>query len=255
MADINALRALWLSAGAEILHETNPLIGRQILQDALLRSLRAYAGSRVPLPGIGGSGTIGVFGEYPAIDPELLKMATEQAQTDHPLIAYHNTIADPAVMTLERVGELGWQLSEEAADVIERLGMRTNQISLPIFVPGNGAATYALVSEDPYTERDINTAMQLLPMISGLDAHLALLELLRPAGTLNGSAQTLTAREQVVLKLLAEGSTANSIAAKLRISPRTVHKHQENLYRKLGAVDRLSAVLRAQQSGLLATPP
>ncbi|MGO2809736.1 LuxR C-terminal-related transcriptional regulator [Glutamicibacter arilaitensis] len=41
----------------------------------------------------------------------------------------------------------------------------------------------------------------------------------------------------------------------MRISPRAVHKHQENLYRKLGAVDRLSAVLRAQQCGLLATPP
>ncbi len=237
------------------MHETNPLIGRQILNDALLRSLRAYAGSRVPLPGVGGSGTIGLFGEYPAIDPELLKMAAEQALTDHPLIAYHNTIADPAVMTLERVGELGWRLSEEAADIIERLGMRTNQISLPITVPGNGATTYALVSEDPYTERDISTAMQILPMISGLDTHLALLELLRPAGPLDGSAQALTTREQVVLKLLGEGNTANSIAAKLRISPRTVHKHQENLYRKLGAVDRLSAVLRAQQCGLLATPP
>jgi hypothetical protein len=30
-----------------------------------------------------------------------------------------------------------------------------------------------------------------------------------------------------------------------------VHKHQENLYRKLGAVDRLSAVLEAQRAGLL----
>lgn len=140
-------------------------------------------------------------------------MAAEQALTDHPLIAYHNTIADPAVMTLERVGELGWRLSEEAADIIERLGMRTNQISLPITVPGNGATTYALVSEDPYTERDISTAMQILPMISGLDTHLALLELPRPAAPLDGSAQALTTREQVVLKLLGEGNTANSIAA------------------------------------------
>jgi ATP/maltotriose-dependent transcriptional regulator MalT len=66
----------------------------------------------------------------------------------------------------------------------------------------------------------------------------------------------LTARELVVLTLLAEGLTATAIAHRLNISPRTVHKHQENLYRKLGTADRLAAVLRAQRLGLLpATPP
>ena len=56
----------------------------------------------------------------------------------------------------------------------------------------------------------------------------------------------LTPRERVVLELLATGSTAEGVAARLAISPRTVHKHQEHLYRKLGACDRLSAVLAAQ---------
>jgi DNA-binding NarL/FixJ family response regulator len=54
--------------------------------------------------------------------------------------------------------------------------------------------------------------------------------------------------------MLAAGSTAEGIAARLAISPRTVHKHQENLYRKLGACDRLSAVLSAQQLGLVPIP-
>ncbi len=57
----------------------------------------------------------------------------------------------------------------------------------------------------------------------------------------------------MVLELLARGSTAEGVAARLAISPRTVHKHQEHLYRKLGACDRLSAVLAAQRLGLL--PP
>jgi len=34
---------------------------------------------------------------------------------------------------------------------------------------------------------------------------------------------------------------------------RTVHKHVESLYRKLGTRDRVSTVLRAQEIGLL--PP
>ena len=46
-----------------------------------------------------------------------------------------------------------------------------------------------------------------------------------------------------------------AIGIRLGISPRTVHKHQEHLYRKLGAVDRLSAVLRAQEAGVLPPQP
>lgn len=41
------------------------------------------------------------------------------------------------------------------------------------------------------------------------------------------------------------------MARRLGISARTVHKHLQNLYRKLGTADRLGAVLRAQQAGLL----
>ena len=57
----------------------------------------------------------------------------------------------------------------------------------------------------------------------------------------------LTPRERRVLDLLADGLTAQAIANRLAISPRTVHRHLGHLYRKLGAYDRLSAVLRAQQ--------
>ncbi len=61
----------------------------------------------------------------------------------------------------------------------------------------------------------------------------------------------LTGREHAVLTLLVGGLTATAIAHRLGTSPRTVHKHLENLYRKLGASDRLTAVLRAQRLGLL----
>ena len=65
----------------------------------------------------------------------------------------------------------------------------------------------------------------------------------------------LTPREQVILAALARGCTAQGIAARLGISPRTVHKHLEHLYRKLGVRDRLMAVQRARDAGLLATSP
>lgn len=61
----------------------------------------------------------------------------------------------------------------------------------------------------------------------------------------------LTSRELAVVRLLAEGLTATAIGRRLGISPRTVTKHQQNLYRKLEVTDRVTAVLRAQACGLL----
>ncbi|MDD7933741.1 response regulator transcription factor [Actinomycetospora straminea] len=67
---------------------------------------------------------------------------------------------------------------------------------------------------------------------------------------------TLTRREVAVLSLLADGFTAARIARTLSVSERTVHKHLEHIYAKLTVSDRLSAVLVAQELGLLdSTPP
>jgi len=61
----------------------------------------------------------------------------------------------------------------------------------------------------------------------------------------------MTERELQVLNLLAEGLLATSIASRLRLSPRTVHKHLGNIYRKLGVHDRLVAVSLARLQGLV----
>ncbi len=65
----------------------------------------------------------------------------------------------------------------------------------------------------------------------------------------------MTDRELQVLTLLAEGLLATSIAARLQLSPRTVHKHLGNIYRKLGVHDRLVAVSVARLHGLVETYP
>lgn len=61
----------------------------------------------------------------------------------------------------------------------------------------------------------------------------------------------LTTREVHILRLLADGLTAFAIGRRARISVRTVHKHLENIYHKLGCQDRLSAVNQARDMGLL----
>lgn len=65
----------------------------------------------------------------------------------------------------------------------------------------------------------------------------------------------MTERELQVLSLLAEGLLATSIASRLQLSPRTVHKHLGNIYRKLGVHDRLVAVSIARLQGLVDNYP
>jgi DNA-binding CsgD family transcriptional regulator len=55
----------------------------------------------------------------------------------------------------------------------------------------------------------------------------------------------LTAREREILHWLAAGKSNAEIAAILAIRPRTVHKHLENIFRKLGVENRTAAALRA----------
>ncbi|WP_447777734.1 response regulator transcription factor [Variovorax boronicumulans] len=55
----------------------------------------------------------------------------------------------------------------------------------------------------------------------------------------------LTPREGDVMHWLSQGKTDAEIAALLTISPRTVHKHLEHVYVKLGVETRTAAVMRA----------
>jgi DNA-binding CsgD family transcriptional regulator len=58
----------------------------------------------------------------------------------------------------------------------------------------------------------------------------------------------LTAREREVLHWLGGGKTDRDIAAILAISPRTVHKHLQRIYEKLGVETRTAAVVRAMKA-------
>lgn len=61
----------------------------------------------------------------------------------------------------------------------------------------------------------------------------------------------LTERESEVLKLLAEGRTAQKIGDALHLSEATIKTHLHNLYEKLDVSDRAAAVAKAMRWGLL----
>jgi DNA-binding NarL/FixJ family response regulator len=64
-------------------------------------------------------------------------------------------------------------------------------------------------------------------------------------------APPLTARQQEILPLLAEGMPNKQIAATLRITEGTIKQHLKDLFKRLGANNRTQAVKQARRLGLL----
>jgi DNA-binding NarL/FixJ family response regulator len=66
-----------------------------------------------------------------------------------------------------------------------------------------------------------------------------------------GPAEPLTAREQQVLKLIAEAHTNREIGEILHLAEKTVESHRGNILRKLGMRDRVELVRYAIRRGLV----
>jgi len=58
-----------------------------------------------------------------------------------------------------------------------------------------------------------------------------------------------------MLGMVASGMTADAIGRARRISERTVRKHLENAYAKLGTHDRLQTVMYCRRHGILRADP
>jgi DNA-binding NarL/FixJ family response regulator len=61
----------------------------------------------------------------------------------------------------------------------------------------------------------------------------------------------LTAREEEIVKLIAEGYSSRAIADTLVISEKTVDRHRANILQKLGMRDRLELTRFAIRAGLV----
>jgi len=84
----------------------------------------------------------------------------------------------------------------------------------------------------------------------GLGEFMLLLELRSCEGLERRASAPLTGREAEVLSWLAKGKTNRDIADILGMSPRTVNKHLEHIFEKLGVETRTAAAALAHQ-----TPP
>ncbi len=76
-------------------------------------------------------------------------------------------------------------------------------------------------------------------------------EVHRSGGAGPADGHVISAREEEVLQLVADGLSLPEVAARLYISVKTVKNHLASIYTKLEARDRTQAVLRAVRMGII----
>jgi DNA-binding CsgD family transcriptional regulator len=169
---------------------------------------------------------------------------------DHPLVRWFDISGDPAPMSIGRVPRqlITPRARRVIGDVLVPIGMDA-QLSIPYRLsPGSHHAYVLSRSREDFSNEDLLLARQIQTLLRLLDRQ-ALVHEASPLAVCEG--HELTGRELAVLRLLANGLTAAAIARRLGISPRTVHRHLDASYRKLGVRDRVGAVLAGRDAGLL----
>ena len=157
----------------------------------------------------------------------------------HPLVAHHMSTGDAGPLrlsdfagarTLHRLGVY--------ADFYRPLGV---EHALCIALPARGATAIGIAFHRARHDFD--------------DGDMALLRRARPAlGTVVRDAAVfvppgdLTAREAEILRRVARGDSNGEVGLALRISRRTVEKHLEHVYRKLGLAGRYEAIASSRSS-------
>ncbi|WP_432476690.1 response regulator transcription factor [Nocardioides sp. GXQ0305] len=173
---------------------------------------------------------------------------------EHPLFRYHLLTGARTAMTTSRVPDDMVTRSGRQA-VIEYLRPygRDEQLAIPCGT-GHGRLQAFVISRTgaDFSDEALLLARRLQPLLALLARQSEVLHLSGAAVTCDLG---LTGRELAILALLDRGLTASAIGHRLSISPRTVHTHLRNIYRKLGVADRLMASRVAHEAGLLPSVP
>ncbi|WP_370419224.1 response regulator transcription factor [Streptomyces sp. QH1-20] len=172
----------------------------------------------------------------------------------HPLLPYLRA-GERQPVTMSQLCER-WRHSQWRSEALRDFGT-THQLGLPMPGQANVLRTVSLGRKGEFTEGELAFAARIQPLLGSVDSHVRELRRLREAagrvpGVAGAGRHGLTPREFTVLGLLAEGLTADVIGRRLTISPHTVNRHLEKIYRKLGTNNRVSTVSLARRTGLVA---
>lgn len=130
-------------------------------------------------------------------------------------------------------------------------------MALPVHVDGRELVSFVFNRKDrDFSERDRACSEAIRPLLGDIYRMTRALDDARAAWGVPSSlppapaGSPLTSREQEVLRWLGSGKTDKDIGEILGISPRTVHKHLQRIYEKLGVETRTAAVVRGMKHSL-----
>ncbi|MFD7995041.1 response regulator transcription factor [Streptomyces mexicanus] len=184
------------------------------------------------------------------------ELSRRSVRAHNPLIAHYGTVPDTTPRTAEDLtGRTEWRDSP-ARSVARHYFGADHVLAVPCARDAGivrGFVVYRTARFAP-AQRQYLTRAQ--PLLAAVDAQDRVMARVRAPGAEEPLSRAreygLTQRELSVLTLLGEALPAKAIATRLGVSPRTVHKHVQHVYRKLGTNDRMGTVLLAQSLGLLA---
>jgi DNA-binding CsgD family transcriptional regulator len=172
----------------------------------------------------------------------------------HPLVRYHGFEGGRATRRIsDSLSRSEFRRSAIYADYYLRVGLEYT-VAVPLLIDECRLVSVVLNRRGlDFSERECERLEVLRPHLGFLyrqanrnTAAPRVLEAVPPATTAAVvGPETLTPRENEVLRWLAHGKTDAEIAAVLGRSPRTVQKHLEHIYIKLGVETRTAAVMRS----------
>lgn len=200
-------------------------------------------------------------GALSAVDRE----AFDRHFHEHPLVRYHAIVRGTGAHRISDALPLGrFRATPLYADYYRRIGI-DHAVALPIEVDDRTLVSLVLNRRRrDFTDREcalldaVGSCLRPLYRRSATAGSSATpapgFESTPPDAIASASAAdarglALTAREREVLQWVGAGKTDRDIAELLGRSHRTVQKHLENIYRKLGVETRTAAVMRAFRPG------
>lgn len=183
-----------------------------------------------------------------------VRMPTWRAAAIHPGVNHLISVRRPDTFAVtDVVSERRWWGSELHSLMKADWG-RNYQFAIPVASVDGMAESQAWVlgrTTIDFGPRDREVAAAIAPVLTAVARHrsaMKRLDVTAAAGDL------LSQREITVLDLLAEGATAPDIGRRLVMSTRTVHKHAQNIYAKLGVHSRAEAVRACAELGVVRCP-
>lgn len=198
---------------------------------------------------------------YPFPDWFDLPDVARRAPAVHPLARHYSSHATSAPLSTTQV-PFGGGAGERAYEDELRACQIENHVWIPIERGSAGVLVVGVCRPgEPFDEQSTELAVLAQGVIVALHRHWQVLDdwasrhPLATGGYAAADDAHLTARQVVVLSLVAQGMTSRAIGYRLHISARTVERHLENIYRRLGVSDRASAVRLATFAGIIASAP